>query len=164
MNIEEELKKCNKSSVCVKFFANKEGNYILCPYGRSPTRSWIGLAKLDYFIEGNYKKDSKEVILPKIYECINVSMNFDKLNINRCVSSTDKLSLFIKKAKKEKYDGFSAISIDLDPDKDGIEIVEWEKVGKSGNEWRGNPDTFISLKYDSVDSKLVESIFAFIKF
>lgn len=163
MDIKKELKNCKKTSVCVNFFADQNENYILCPYGRSPSKAWIGLAKLDYFVEGNYKNDSPETILHKICETINVSMNFDKLNIPKCTSKTDKLTLFLKKAKKIDYKGFSSIAINLDPDKNYIELVKWERVGKSGSEWRGNPDNLIALNYDDFDSKLIETIFSFIK-
>ncbi len=163
MDIKEELKRSDKTSACVKFFCDKDGKYILCPYGRSPSKKWIGLAKLNYFIISNYKAESKEELLNNIYNCLNVSMNYDKLNIEKCMLKDDILSKFVNKAKKEKYDGFSVISIDLEIEDDYIEIVEWERVGKTGNEWRGNPKNFISISYNDFDIKVVDAIYKLIK-
>ena len=155
-------KKCSKTSACVKFFSNKDGKYILCQYGRSPSKKWIGLTKLNYFITGDYKSESKEELLNNIYNCLNVSMNYDKLNIEKCILKDDILSKFISKAKKEKYDGFSVISIDLKVEDDHIEVVEWERVGKTGNEWRVNSDNFISISYNDFNIKVEDAIYKLI--
>ena len=35
-----------------------------------------------------------------------------------------------------------------------IEVVEWEKIKKSGDEWRGNPDTVQVISYENLTKNI----------
>ena len=158
MDIKKEFMDSNKGDIDVKLFVNANGEYVMCPYGRSPLKHWIGMAKLDYFITGNYKSDAKETIVKNILECINVGINYDKLSINRCSNKDDLVTKLMVEAKKNKFQNFHVISVDLSDMNEFIKVVEWERVGKSGNEWRGVPNTAKSLNYE----EFIDSVFGVI--
>lgn len=163
MDIRKVLLDSNKGDVDVRLFINENGEYVMCPYGRSPKRQWIGMAKLDYFVTGNYKTDQEETIVKNILDCINAGANYDTLNIGKCSNSDDLVTKYLTTAKKNKFQNFNVVSIDLSDDNEFVEVVEWERVGKTGNEWRGNPDTVKTLSYEEFIEKVFDSINSFIK-
>ena len=163
MDIKKVFLDSNKGDVDVRLFINENGEYVMCPYGRSPKRQWIGMAKLDYFVTGNYKTDEEEVIVKNILDCINVGANYDKLNVGKCTNEEDLVTKCLSQAKRNKFQNFHVVSVDLSDTNEYVEGVEWERVGKTGSEWRGNPDTVKSLNYEDFTKKIVETINAFIK-
>ena len=112
MDIRKQLLDSSKGDVDVKVFINKNGEYVMCPYGRSPSKKWIGMAKLDYFITGNYINDSIGVFAENILKCIDIGINYDKLNIEKSSNINDLVTVTLKNAKKNKYEDFYIISLD----------------------------------------------------
>lgn len=162
MDIKKIFIESDKGDVDVRIFIKENGEYVMCPYGRSPNRKWIGMAKLNYFITGNYLNETKEKLVENICDCINVGANFDKLNIEKCTNEKDLVSTILAEAKKNKYNNFHVISIDLSDMNDFVEVVEWERVGKNSNEWRGNPQTVKSINYDDFEKNVIDNIDSFI--
>lgn len=158
MDIKKLFFDSEKGDIDIKIFINETGKYVMCPYARSPIKQWIGMAKLDYFIIGDYKNDTEDCFVKNILESIKVGANYDKLNIDRCSNVDDLVTRCLLEAKKNKYDKFHVISIELSDMREFIEVVEWERVNKSSKEWRGNPNSVQYLNYDD----LAENIFSVI--
>lgn len=154
MDIKQMFLDSKKGDVDVKLFIKTTGEYVMCPYGRSPTKKWIGMAKLDYFVTGNYKDDGVDVFVENILKCINVGINYDVLNVSKCSSKDDLVTAFLLENKKNNYNNFYVISIDLSDMNEFIEVVEWEKIKKSGDEWRGNPDTVQVISYENLTKNI----------
>lgn len=163
INVKQIFIDGNKGDVDVKIFINSNGQFIMCPYGRSGEKKWIGMAKLNYFKTGDYNKIDRNEFVSEIVECINVGANYDKMNIERCSGENDLVTHHLKEAKKNKYYNYHVISVNLSDINDNIEVVEWERVGNSGNEWRGNPDTVKTVEYNEIDKLLFETINSFIE-
>ena len=160
-DLRKEFVDSNKGDVDVKIFINKEGYYVMCPYGRSPIKKWIGMAKLNYFLTGDYRHDREETIVENIIDCINVGINYDKMGIEKN-NDDDIATAFLKEAKKDNYDKFHVISIDLSDLSDEIQVVGWERVGNRGNEWRGKPDSAINISYEEFETTVMKAINSFI--
>lgn len=71
------------------------------------------MAKLDYFITGNYRTDNKEIFAKNILECVMIGVNYDKLNVGKSENNNDLVTMVLRNVKKNKYEGFHVISIDL---------------------------------------------------
>ena len=164
MYIRKQLLDSGKGDVNIKIFINKCGKYVMCPYGRSCNKKWIGMAKLDYFIVGNYKSDTQDIFVGNILKCIDIGINYDELNIEKCSNINDLVTVTLKNAKKNKYEDFHVISIDLSDINEYIEVVKWEKVSNSSNEWRGNPDTVKLLSYERLTTDIFNVIVSFLNY
>ena len=120
------------------------------------------MAKLNYFITGDYKTERKTAIVDSILKCVDIGANYEEFNVEKCDTNDDLVSQYMANAKKNKFNNFHIISIDLSDENDFVEVVEWERVGKSGNEWRGNPNTVKAISYGEFEEKIFETVNSFV--
>ena len=132
MSLYKKLIESNKKTASVVLLLYKD-EYVMYPMGRSPTRKWVGLQKLNYFYTGKISDLNSTKFLDRIYEQLDISMNYDLMGIEPSLNK-DQASEFFNKAKADKFKGFKYVSVDLDfrnPDEIILNIYK----RNSANEW-----------------------------
>lgn len=132
MSLYKKLIESNKKTASVVLLIYND-EYILYPMGRSPTRKWVGLQKLDHCCSGKISDLNSANFLQEVYNQLDISMNYDLKGIEPSLGK-DEASDFFNKAKNNKFKGFKYLSIDLDfrnPEQIIINIYK----RNSANEW-----------------------------
>ena len=151
MKLYDELVKSNKKSAAVDIILSGN-NFFMIPRGRSVNGNWYGLQYLDYLVTNNKNQLFDIKFIDKVLNAIDVSINYDRKNIDKNEKLQEIVSNFILRGE-----GVRRISINLDVRKPNSLFI-YKFVQSSSGDFSANPNDAIIIDDNSNEKEFLEAI------